>query len=425
MKSKSPPLFHGVVLITSATVGAGIFSLPIVSAGMWFPWTVACLFAVWLVSYLGSLLLLEATLVYPRGASFYTIVNGILGAKWNLATSIGMAFLMYILIYAYISAGGNIINHTLASITGSNSPIPQNTSSLFFAFFFAAVIWMGTTLVSRLCTVLMIGTAVSYLMFNSGLVLHVEISKLWSTPPQGEHYSQYIWAALPYFLTSFGFAGLVPSLVKHYGPEPVTIHRCVLYGTLITLGLYLVWIFVAFGTLSRDSLAPVIAAGGNIGDLVVGFKEVTESNNDNMSLLLSAFSNFALTSSMLAVGLCMFDYIADAFDFDDGGVGRLKSLLIAFGPPALICLFFPHGFIVAIGYAGLVMIFGYFVVPVRLVLKLRTDQLETPFRVWGGKPLVYGVLIFSLFIGVFEVMSMFDALPVYPQPGVMSTSPPT
>lgn len=414
MNRSSPPLFHGVVLVTSATIGAGVFSLPIVSAGMWFGWTAACLFAIWLLSYLGALLLLEATLVYPRGASFYTIVNGILGAKWNLATSIGMAFLMYILIYAYISAGGNIINHTFASITGGESPISQNVSSVLFAAFFATLIWFGTTLVSRLCTVLMIGMAVSYLLFNAGLVLHVEIFKLFNTQVQGESYSQYIWAALPYFLTSFGFAGLVPSLVKYYGPEPKTVHRCMLYGTLITLGLYLIWILVAFGTLSRGSWVPVIAAGGNIADLIVGFQGVTEAHSQNMSLLLNLFSNFAVTSSISAVGLVMFDYITDAFGFDDGATGRLKSLLIAFGPPALVCLFFPHGFIVAIGYAGLVMIFGYFLVPVRLVLKLRSDQLETPFRVWGGSPLVYGVLAFSLLIGVFEVMSMFDALPVYP-----------
>ena len=414
MNRPSPPLFHGVVLVTSATIGAGVFSLPIVSAGMWFGWTAACLFAIWLLSYLGALLLLEATLVYPRGASFYTIVNGILGAKWNLATSIGMAFLMYILIYAYISAGGNIINHTFASITGGESPISQNVSSVLFAAFFATLIWFGTTLVSRLCTVLMIGMAVSYLLFNAGLVLHVEIFKLFNTQVQGESYSQYIWAALPYFLTSFGFAGLVPSLVKYYGPEPKTVHRCMLYGTLITLGLYLIWILVAFGTLSRGSWVPVIAAGGNIADLIVGFQGVTEAHSQNMSLLLNLFSNFAVTSSISAVGLVMFDYITDAFGFDDDATGRLKSLLIAFGPPALVCLFFPHGFIVAIGYAGLVMIFGYFLVPVRLVLKLRSDQLETPFRVWGGSPLVYGVLAFSLLIGVFEVMSMFDALPVYP-----------
>lgn len=414
MNRPSPPLFHGVVLVTSATIGAGVFSLPIVSAGMWFGWTAACLFAIWLLSYLGALLLLEATLVYPRGASFYTIVNGILGAKWNLATSIGMAFLMYILIYAYISAGGNIINHTFASITGGESPISQNVSSVLFAAFFATLIWFGATLVSRLCTVLMIGMAVSYLLFNAGLVLHVEIFKLFNTQVQGESYSQYIWAALPYFLTSFGFAGLVPSLVKYYGPEPKTVHRCMLYGTLITLGLYLIWILVAFGTLSRGSWVPVIAAGGNIADLIVGFQGVTEAHSQNMSLLLNLFSNFAVTSSISAVGLVMFDYITDAFGFDDDATGRLKSLLIAFGPPALVCLFFPHGFIVAIGYAGLVMIFGYFLVPVRLVLKLRSDQLETPFRVWGGSPLVYGVLAFSLLIGVFEVMSMFDALPVYP-----------
>ena len=413
MANQSPPLLHGVILVTSATIGAGIFSLPIVAAGMWFEWAVYSLLAIWLLSYVGALLLLEATLVYPQGASFYTVVNGILGARWNLATSIGMAFLMYILIYAYISAGGNIVNHTLASMLAEESPLPQNYSSLFFAGFFAVLIWLGTTLVSRICTVLIIGMAVSYAMFSSGLVLHVEMAKLWNTQVQGENYSAYIWAALPYFLTSFGFAGLVPSLVKYYGREPKTVHRCVLYGTLITLGLYLLWILVAFGTLSRASLVPIIAAGGNIGDLVAGFQGMTDISSPNMSLLLTLFSNFAVTSSLSAVGLCMFDYVADAFGFSNKPAGRLKSVLIAFGPPALICFFFPNGFILAIGYAGLAMIFGYFVIPVMLVLKLRANRLETPFRVWGGNRLVYGVLTFSLLIGVCEVMSTFDILPVY------------
>ena len=414
MDNQSPPLFHGVVLVTSATIGAGIFSLPIVSAGMWFPWTVICLIAVWSLSYLGALMLLEATLVFPRGASFHTIVKGILGDNWNLANTIGQAFLMYILIYAYISAGGNIVNHTLVAITGGESPIPQGVSSVLIAVFFATLTWLGTALVSRICTVLMLGMVGSYLMFNSGLLLHVEIARLLNTQVQGEEYSRYIWAALPYFLTSFGFAGLVPSLVKYYGPQPRIVHRCVLFGTLITLGLYIIWMLVAFGTLSRSAFAPIITAGGNVGDLVAGFQVVGEASNQNMGLLLNLFSNFAVASSLSAIGLCMFDYIADAFGFDDGGGGRLKTMLISFGPPALVCLFFPHGFIVAIGYAGLVMIFGYFVVPVRLVLKLRSNRLDTPFRLWGGKPLVYGVLTFSLLIGVFEVMSMFNALPVYP-----------
>ena len=140
---------------------------------------------------------------------------------------------------------------------------------------------------------------------------------------------------------------------------------------------------------------------------------MTDISSQNMSLLLKLFSNFAVTSSLSAVGLCMFDYVADAFGFANEPAGRLKSVLISFGPPALVCFFFPNGFILAIGYAGLAMIFGYFVIPVLLVLKLRANRLETPFRVWGGNRLVYGVLTFSLLIGVCEVMSTFNILPVY------------
>ena len=171
---------------------------------------------------------------------------------------------------------------------------------------------------------------------------------------------------------------------------------------------------MAFGTLSRSSLAPVIQLGGNVGDLVAAFHKVGEVKKETMSLLLGLFSNFAVTSSLLAVGLCMFDYVADACSFTDNALGRLKSAAITFGPPALVCLLFPNGFIQAIGYAGLVMIFSYFVVPVRLVLKMRSSQLETIYRVKGGRIVIYGVLVSCLLSGLFELLAMLSLLPIYP-----------
>ena len=188
------------------------------------------------------------------------------------------------------------------------SPVAQvqyhrNVSSVLFAAFFATLIWFGTTLVSRLCTVLMIGMAVSYLLFNAGLVLHVEIFKLFNTQVQGESYSQYIWAALPYFLTSFGFAGLVPSLVKYYGPEPKTVHRCMLYGTLITLGALS---DLDFGGIWHP-ITRLVGAGYRRRRQYCRpdrrLPGVTEAHSQNMSLLLNLFSNFAVTSSISAVGL--------------------------------------------------------------------------------------------------------------------------
>lgn len=411
-QARQRSILYGVMLVSGGAIGAGMFSLPIVSAGMWFGWTVVCFLAVWALSYVGSLLLLEATLLYPRGASFNTVVKGILGPMWNIANGIGVAFLMYILIYAYLSAGGNIVNHTVASVTGVESSLPQNVSSLLFGFAIAFLVWIGTAVVSGICVVLMSAMLLTFLMFNGGLALHVEVVTLLDLEAETNSYFPYAWSALPYILTSFGFSGLVPSLVKFYGHEPAKIRSCLLYGTLICLALYLLWMLVIFGTLSRASLAPVIQAGGNMGDLVGALQGVNA--HDDLSLLLGIFSNFAIASSFLGVGLCLFDYVADGLGFKDDALGRAKSALVTFLPPAIVCFVFPHGFILAIGYAGLVMIFSYLIVPVRMALEIRSSQLPTVYRIKSGSGVIYAVLAFSLLIGLCEILATIGVLPVYP-----------
>ena len=51
---------------------------------------------------------LEANLHYPTGSSFDTIVKDLLGKGWNIINGLSVAFVLYILTYAYITSGGGI-----------------------------------------------------------------------------------------------------------------------------------------------------------------------------------------------------------------------------------------------------------------------------------------------------------------------------
>ena len=408
MSSKKPnSLIPGIMLVAGTAIGAGMFSIPIVSSGMWFSWSMLCLLAVWYVHYLAAMYLYEVNVRFDPGASFDTIVKNVLGPLWNNLTGISIAFLLYILLYAYYSAFGNIVSHTL-DIDVDGNMWSQGALSLGFGLLLAAIVWKSTAAVGRISTILVVGMILSFLISMSGFGLNIDAANLFDTNAGSASYHSYIWAAIPYLMTSFGFATVVPSLYKFYEYDNKKIKTSIFYGSLAPLIVYVLFIVVIFGNISRDGFIPINAAGGNMGDLVGALEQQTTSQWTNSAL--NIFSNFAIITSFLGVGLALFDYISDKFKFGETISGRFKSALIAFLPPGIASFFFPNGFIAAIGFAGLVVVFGYFIVPYLLVKKTRRSQNPGPFRVAGGNLLLTAFLLFSLLAGGCHILAMVGFL---------------
>ena len=103
--------------------------------------------------------------------------------------------------------------------------------------------------------------------------------------------------------------------------------------------------------------------------------------------------------------------MADKFSFQDTPKGRFNSACITFLPPGIASFFFPDGFIQAIGFAGLVMVFVFFIIPFLMVDKTRRLKNKTDYKVGGGKVLLYLFLFSSLLIVVFHIMAMLNYLP--------------
>ena len=130
-----------------------------------------------------------------------------------------------------------------------------------------------------------------------------------------------------------------------------------------------------------------------------------------INFMLSLFSNFAIITSFLGVGLGLFDFIADKFSFADTKKGRLKSACITFLPSGILSFFFPNGFIVAIGFAGLVCILGLFIAPFLMVQKTRSSKTESFYQVGGGSGLLRFFLLSSILVGICQILAMLDYLP--------------
>jgi len=401
----------GIAIVAGTAVGAGMFSLPIVSAGMGFPLALACLQISWFCMLNSGLLILEVNLHFPVGSSFNTFVGQTLGPRWNLLNNISLVFVLYILSYAFISGGGSIVSHSLAKASGLE--VSTTIAGLLFSLTVATVVWASTELVGRVSAILIGGMLLSFTFSVSQLSLGIKPSLLFDSKAE---YFPYTLAALPVYLTAFGFHGNIPSLVKYYGKDPATIVRCIVWGSVVALLVYIVWQATTLGQLSRAEMSVVIGQGGNIGPMVEAIS--TRSENGSVLFMLELFANFAVITSFVGAGLGLFDYMADRFDFDDTRTGRFKAALVTFLPPTLASLAFPNGFIYAIGYAGLTATIWGTLVPAKAAYVSRIKFNKPPsdgpaFRVWGGNTLLVFMAIYGISIGVFQLLNMAGYLSVF------------
>lgn len=412
---KQPSLLGGAMIIAGGTIGAGMLANPTSTAGVWFVGSLVLLIYTWFCMTSSGLMLLEANLHYPSGASFDTIVKDLLGQGWNVVNGLAVAFVLYILTYAYITSGGGITQgfiNQLLSTEQSAVDIGRGFGSLIFCIVLGVIVWISTKAVDRLSTILTIGMGIAFFLSVAGLLTSVKADVLFDTIAPGEqHYFPYMAVALPVCLVSFGFHQNVPSLVKYYDRNGQRVMKSIFIGTLIALVIYVLWQLAVQGNLPRAEFAPVIEKGGDIAVLLASLSKYIQT--DFIATILKFFAYLAISTSFLGVTLGLFDYIADLFKFDDSMAGRTKTMSVTFLPPLLLSLAFPFGFVLAIGYAGLAAAVWAAIVPALLVKASRAKFQDGAYRVYGGNLMIYFVMLFGILNIVAQIAMQFGWLPEF------------
>ncbi len=134
--SKQPSLIGGACIIASVCVGAGMLGLPSAGAGAWTLWSLLALTLTMVVMTLSGWLLLEAFKHYELRVSFNTVTKDMLGSKVNWFNNLMVYFVGGILLYAYITSSGLILQDVLQ--------IDSKVASILFVAVFSAFVWHST-----------------------------------------------------------------------------------------------------------------------------------------------------------------------------------------------------------------------------------------------------------------------------------------
>lgn len=404
--------FWGVMVIAGTVIGGGMFALPVNLAGAWFFWGAFILIISWFSMLHSGLLLLEANLNYPIGSSFNTITKDLIGNRWNIVSGITVAFVLYILTYAYISANGAIISETISMNSGYH--VNSRVVGICTAIFVACVLWVSSLAASRITSLFLGIKIIAFIVVFGSFFFQVDYSILRDVSGadvNNNAYFPYIFMAIPVCLASFGFHGNIPSLIICYGKKKDKLIKSIVLGSLLALIIYLFWLYCTMGNIPRDNFKEIIASGGNVDSLVKSFLGTNQSGAIEFFLLV--FSNLAVASSFFGVTLGLFDYLADLFKIDNSSSGRFKTILLTFLPPSILYLLFPNGFIYAIGGAGLCATIWAVIIPAILALKSREKFPNKMFTVWGGTIIPVVVITFGVVVIFCWFGSTFNILPQF------------
>ena len=378
------------LLVAGTMIGAGMLAMPLTSAGIGFGFTLVLLLGLWALLTFSALLFVELYQTAESDAGIGTLAEQYFGKTGRIIATAVLIIFLYALIAAYISGGGSLLKDLLPESFG------DKVSILLFTVIFGSFIVIGTHSVDKINRVLFFVMLAAFAVVLSLMLPEIKFDNLMATPID----NALIISASPVFFTAFGFHGSIPSLNKYLGGNVKALRISILVGSAITLCAYILWQMSTHGLLTQNEFLQILKEDATLNGLVKATLAITGSNM--IAGAVKLFSTLALVTSFLGVGLglleCIEDLLKRSFNIS---AGRISLGLMTFIPPLVFALFYPEGFILALGYAGQMFAFYAVVLPVSLVWKARRAHTNLPYKVWGGNltliiVLVLGVIITSI-----------------------------
>lgn len=373
-----------IFIVAGTTIGAGMLAMPLAAAGVGFTVTLILLVLLWSLMCYTALLLVEIYQHQETSTGLCTLARRYLGKRGQWIASFSMLFLMYALIAAYISGAGELLTASLNHVM--QQTLPVWFGALLFALVAGSVVCFGTHSVDFFNRILFAGKVIFLIVMLGLMMPHIEKSNLLTLPiEQGLALS-----AIPVIFTSFGFHGSIPSIVQYMGGDSYKLRWIFIIGSAIPLVAYILWQLATLGSISSITFVGILAQQAGLNGLLHAVNQMVASRYIELAVRL--FADLALATSFLGVSLGLFDYLADLFKRTNNVQGRLQTGLLTFLPPLIFALFYPQGFVMALGFASVALAILALLLPTLLAWKTRHIH-QRRYQVWGGKPLLIVVFL--------------------------------
>ncbi|MEX0424752.1 tyrosine transporter TyrP [Providencia rettgeri] len=391
-----------VFIVAGTTIGAGMLAMPIAAAGNGFLVSLAMLLVLWALMCYTALLLVEVYQHESHETGIGSVAQRYLGSSGKFITGFSMMFLMYALTAAYVSGAGEIITSNLKSSFAIE--MADWMGIVVFTVIGGGVVCFGTSSVDFINRILFAAKIVFLVIILALMMPHVEQQNLLAAPTE----KVLILSAIPVFFTSFGFHGSVPSIVKYMGGDVKKLRVIFIIGSAIPLIAYILWQIATLGSIGTTTFVGILAENAGLNGLLDAIKDVAQSGKTE--LIAQMFMSLALATSFLGVALGLFDFLADLFKRQDNASGRLQTGLLTFGPPLVFALFYPKGFVMALGYAAIALSILALLLPSAMAFKSRALN-QRKYQVLGGGlglSLVFicGIIVIGVQLGI-----VFNILP--------------
>lgn len=389
MKNK---ILGSALMIAGTTIGAGMLAMPLTSAGIGFGATLALLVGLWaLLTYTGLLFMEVYQTAKAQDVGVATLAEQYFGLTGRFLATFSLLVLLYALLAAYITGGGSLLSGVLPD-WGESS---QKIGIILFTLILGAFVVVGIQGVDGLTRVLFIGKIIAFVFVILMMLPKAQLENLTAVPLD----NLLIVSAVPIFFTSFGFHVIMGSINHYLNAEMKKIRAAILIGTLIPLVAYVLWQLATHGVLSQGGFVQLLQQDPTLNGLVKATSQITGSTV--LGEMVRIFSALALITSFLGVAMGIFEGVGDLLKRVNLPNNRLILTPLTFIPPLIFALFYPNGFIAALGYAGLLFAFYGLILPIGLAWKARQQHPNLPYRVAGGNiglliALVAGVLIMAI-----------------------------
>ncbi len=391
------------LIVAGTTIGGGMLAMPLTSAGIGFGFTVFLLVALWALLTYSALLFVEVYQTVESDAGIGTLAENFFGKTGRVLTTTILLIFLYALVSAYVSGGSAILAGLLPQ--QYTSKITLQLSGCLFTLFFGCFIFLGTGTTDRINRVILFFKFIFFALVLLLLIPNVNWQNFMEIPIN----NALLISATPIFFTSFGFHGSIPSLNRYLKGNTFTLRFAILLGTLIPLIAYILWQFATHGVLNQSSFLQILDKDPTLNGLVIAITQSTGSQI--IGIVVRLFSALALITSFLGVALGLFETLEDLFKRIGFSHSRRTVSIATFIPPLIFALFFPQGFILALGYAGQMFACYAILLPVAMVWKLRKLKLDLPYQVCGGKLTLMTALIFGMSIAFIPFLMQAGYLP--------------